>query len=395
MRLSIGKEEILQRQQKWRARLQENRIDCAILFSVTDIFYLTAFHFRPSERPICFFVDPQEKTHLFVPALEREHAEEYAYVDAVHSYPEYPSLRHPMEYLKEALLESGFQERTVGLDAEGYSSAKGYRGPRLRDFLPAKAFSSIRGWVEEMRFIKSPAEIELIRESCCWGNLAHRLLQKYSKPGRSEIEITGRASAEATMAMVETLGPGYKPHGDTVTARAVFRGQVGPMSAFPHAVTQNLVLKRGDTLVTGAGADVWGYHSELERTMFVEEVSREQEKYFQLMYEAQEVAFRHIMPGKPASTVEQAVQSFFRENGVQHLTCHHTGHNIGLLGHEAPFFDLGDETIMEPGMVFTVEPGIYVKGLGGFRHSDTVLVTDQGMEMLTYYPRDLASLVCG
>ncbi|HYK75156.1 MAG TPA: Xaa-Pro peptidase family protein [Pseudoneobacillus sp.] len=391
MLLEIPKNEILERQSKLFSQLANKKIDCAILFSVTDIFYLTGFHFYPTESPIGFFVDAGQKTHLFVPALEHEHAEEYAYVDFVHSFPEYPGLRHPMEYFKDALSEAQFSGKVVGYDAIGYGSSMGYRGPVVSDFLKAE-FVSIKGLVEELRFIKSASEIELIKESCRWGNLAHRLLQKYSKPGLSEIEITSRASTEATMAMIETLGKDYKPHGRT--AYALFRGQVGEMSAFPHAVTQNIVLKKGDTLVTGAAADVWGYHSELERTMFVQEASKEQEKYFQIMLEAQETAFKAIKPGFSCSTVEQKVQKYFKEAGVEHLVQHHTGHAIGLLGHEAPFFDLGDETIMQPGMVFTVEPGIYIRGLGGFRHSDTVLVTENGMEMLTYYPRDFASMIC-
>lgn len=392
MRLSISKEELLERQQRFMGKLEEKHVDAAVLFSVTDIFYLTGFHFHPTERPIGFFIDPNKRTHLFVPALEHEHGEAYAAVDEVHSYPEYPGIKHPMEYLKEELEKSGCGGKVVGYDSDGYGSSMGYRGPRLSRFLDAKEFVSLHGMIEEMRFIKSETEIELIKESCRWGNLAHRLLQKYSKAGLSEIEITSRATSEATMAMIETLGKDYKPHGRA--AYAIFRGQIGPMSAFPHAVTQNLILKRGDTLVTGAAADVWGYKSELERTMFVEEASAEQEKYFNLMVQAQDVAFKHIKPGRPCSDVEEAVQAFFKENGIDHLALHHTGHAIGLLGHEAPFFDLGDHTIMEPGMVFTVEPGLYVRGLGGFRHSDTVLVTNDGMEMLTYYPRDLESLIC-
>lgn len=96
--------------------------------------------------------------------------------------------------------------------------------------------------------------------------------------------------------------------------------------------------------------------------------------YF-FVYEAQEVVFRYIKPGITPNS-------------------HHTGHNIGVLGHEGPFIDLGDTTVIQEGMVFTVEPGIYVPGLGGFRHSDTVVVTKDGIEMLTYYPRDLNSLIC-
>jgi Xaa-Pro aminopeptidase len=391
MRLSISKEELLERQQKFFKRLKEENIDGAVLFSVTDIFYLTGFHFHPTERPMGFFVDPKEETHLFVPALEHEHTEEFAVIDHVHSYPEYPGLRHPMEYFKDVLNEAGLQGKVVGYDSNGYGSPMGYRGPALSDILEAKDFVSVYGWIEEMRFIKSEAEIELIRESCRWGNLAHRLLVKYTKPGLSEIEITSRATTEATMMMIETLGPDYKPHGSP--ANAFFRGQIGEMAAFPHAVTQNIVFKKGDLFVTQAAADVWGYKSELERTMFVQEVTPEQEKYFNHMYHAQEIALKTIKPGIPYSKVEEAVQAYFKEEGIKELTRHHTGHNIGLLGHEAPFFDLGEQTIIQPGMVVTVEPGLYVQGLGGFRHSDTVLITEDGIEMLTYYPRDLASLI--
>lgn len=392
MLLAIPKGEFQERQEKFFNRLTEKNCDAAVIFSVTDIFYLTGFHFHPTERPIGLFIDPSQKVHLFLPALEHEHAEEYGIVDHVHSYPEYPGIKHPMEYLKELLLQYGFENKTVGYDSLGYGSSMGYRGQSIDQLISVKEFVSLKWVIEEMRYVKSDNEIELIKESCRWGNLAHRLLQKYTKAGLSEIEITSKASMEATMAMIETLGSEYKPHGQT--AYAIFRGQIGPESAFPHAVTQNLVLRKGDTLVTGAAADVFGYKSELERTMFVEEVSKEQEKYFQHMYEAQDVALSAIKPGIPYSAVEATVQKYFKEAGITELTSHHTGHNIGLLGHEAPFFDLGDHTEIKPGMVVTVEPGIYVKGIGGFRHSDTVLVTDTGIEMLTYYPRDLNSLIC-
>lgn len=392
MLLEIPTNELKERQQNFFKKLDGRKCDTAILFAVTDIFYLTGFHFHPTERPIGLAICPKRKVHLFVPSLEHEHAEEYGAVDYVHSYPEYPGIKHPMEYFKEVLEKHGFEGKTIGYDAMGYGSSQGYRGPTIDTLIDAKQFVSVHGVIEELRFIKSDNEIELIKESCRWGNLAHRLLQKYSKAGLSEIEITSKASMEATMAMIETLGPDYRPHGNT--ARAIFRGQIGPESAFPHAVTQNIVLSSGDTLVTGAGADVFGYKSELERVMFVEEYSTEQKKYFDYMYEAQEVAFEAIKPGLPHSAVEEKVQQYFKEEGITELTRHHTGHNMGLLGHEAPFFDLGDHTILEPGMVVTVEPGIYVPGVGGFRHSDTVLVTESGIEMLTYYPRDIDSLIC-
>ncbi|ALX50392.1 M24 family metallopeptidase [Lentibacillus amyloliquefaciens] len=391
MLLSIPNEEFKARQADFFNKLLEKKCDAAVIFAATDIFYLTGFHFIATERPIGLLVDPNDKWHLIVPRLEHEHAEEYAVMDHVHSYPEYPGTKHPMKYVKEVLQFYGFEGKTIGYDSISYGSPMGYRGPTIDTLIEAD-FVSLYGIIEEMRFVKSPNEIELIKESCRWGNLAHRLLQKYTKSGISEIEITGKASQEATLTMIETLGSDYKPHGQT--ASATFRGQVGSESAFPHAVTQNVIMSKGDTLVTGAAAAVFGYDSELERTMFVEEVSKEQEKYFNYMYNAQEVALNAIKSGATYASVEEQVQAYYKQEGITELTKHHTGHNIGLLIHEAPFFDLGDDTIIEPGMVVTVEPGIYVKGVGGFRHSDTVLVTENGIEMLTYYPRDLESLIC-
>src|SRR5699024_4759407 len=130
---------------------------------------------------------------------------------------------------------------------------------------------NIFGLVEEMRFVKSEQEIELIKVSCKWGAYAHTLLQKYSKVGLRELEVATKATSEATLSMANTLGSDYIPHGSPASAE--FRGQIGEMSAFPHVTTQNKKLKKGDNLVTWGAADVWGYKSELERTMFVEDVS--------------------------------------------------------------------------------------------------------------------------
>ncbi|NAP01356.1 aminopeptidase P family protein, partial [Halomonas sp. MG34] len=225
MLLTIPKSEFKERQQKFFNKLSEENCDGAIIFAVTDIFYLTGFHFHSTERPMGVLVDPDHKVHLFVPALEHNHAEEYAVIDHVHSYPEYPGIKHPMEYLKEVLQKFGFEGKTIGYDSLGYGSPMGYSGPSVDEFLEVKEFVSLKGVIEKLRFVKSENEIELIKESCRWGNLAHRLLQKYTKAGLSEIEITSKASTEATMAMIETLGPNYKPHGRT--AYAIFRGPIG------------------------------------------------------------------------------------------------------------------------------------------------------------------------
>jgi Xaa-Pro dipeptidase len=390
--ISVG--EFKSRRRRFLQLLADEHLAGAVLFSPTSIFYLCGFHFIPTERPMALVITADGTSQLFVPRLEVEHAEQVALVDSVMSYPEYPGEKHPMHHLCALVTVSGFADKAYGADGDGYASAWGYRGPRLSELLPHGTLTPVGSWIEDMRMCKSPEEIALIRESCRWGNLAHALLQKYSLPGAKEIEIANRASSEATSAMIETLGPIYRPAG-SASAFATFRGQIGANSALPHAVTINATLKPGDTLVTGAAADVYGYHSELERTMFVGDPNADQRKFYDLMMGAQDLAFATIRPGIPCSAVEEELQRYYRHHDLLSYTRHHTGHNIGLQGHEMPFLDLGDETILQPGMLFTVEPGLYVEGLGGFRHSDTIVVTDDGIEFLTYYPRDLESMICG
>lgn len=296
MQLSISTNEFKERQQKVISQLAERKIECMIIFSTTDINYLTNFNFRPSERPIALIIDPKQKTHLFVPHMEKEHAEEYAVVDFVFEYPEYPGEVHPMKLFKDYLLNLDFQNKNVGVDSLGYSSPKGYRGEKLNDLLDSNNYVSIQGLVEKMRMIKSQKEIELIKESSKWGNLAHRLLVRYSKPGANETEITGRATLEATLIMIDTIGSIAKFHGDPVNA--FYRGQIGKHSYFPHSQPQNFTLKQGDQVVSQAEANIDGYRSELERTMFIKDVSKEQEKYFNLIVQAQDIAFHSIVPGK-------------------------------------------------------------------------------------------------
>jgi Xaa-Pro aminopeptidase len=118
----------------------------------------------------------------------------------------------------------------------------------------------------------------------------------------------------------------------------------------------------------------------------------EQRRMFEHMVALQDIALGAIRAGEPCAEVDRAMRAYYEQHGLWDNWRHHVGHAIGLRYHEGPFLDRGDATEIRPGMVFTVEPGLYAAGLGGFRHSDTVVVRDDGLEYLTYYPRDLESL---
>ncbi|MHA2396180.1 MAG: M24 family metallopeptidase, partial [Candidatus Thorarchaeota archaeon] len=210
----------------------------------------------------------------------------------------------------------------------------------------------------------------------------------------NEIDVTIRASTQGSHDMISELGDDYRPTGFSMfPAIALYRGQIGLNSYFPHALSRGLVFKKGDTLVTGASSDVYGIQSELERTMFMGDPTKRQKELFDAMLAAQDAALEAAGPGVYCSDVDQAARQAFKEHGVIHLVRHHTGHALGMEGHERPFLDKGSEDVLEPGMIFSCEPGIYEKGLGGFRHSDTFVVAEDGIEILTKYPRDLEHLI--
>ena len=364
----------------------------AVLFDPYYILYFTGFAFIPTERPIAFVMNAAGEKGMFVPRLELEHAKAKTGFERVDSYVEYPYRPHPAHVLKKMLDDLGIRDR-IGADSDGYPWILGYRGPSLSD-LTGGTFVSIAGIVEDMMMIKSDAEIALIRESVKWGHLAHRLLQRYTQAGATETEVSLRASHEATLAMLDAIGPLYRSQslfGDGPSAG--YRGQIGRNAAIPHALANNITFHEGDVLVSGAGAPMWGYQSELERTLIIGRPSDDQRHMFEHMKNAQEVAFRSLRPGARGSDVDRAVRTYYEGNDLMQFWKHHSGHAIGLRYHEGPFLDVGDDTVLEPGMVFTVEPGLYAAPLGGFRHSDTVRVTPDGLEIMTYYPRDLDSLI--
>jgi Xaa-Pro aminopeptidase len=389
----LSAKELEGRQRRVRDELGRRELDGICLFGPTHVYYLTGFAFIQTERPIGLAFPRRGRSVLFLPRLEEEHAREQARVDEVEAYPEYPGRVHPMRRFAEICGDLGLAASAVGIDSDGYGGGYGYQGPKLSELLRDARVTPARAMIEEMIMIKSAEEVAFIRESAKWGNLAHTLLQQYTRPGLNETEVSERASFEATQAMIRALGPTYRPLSWTRSgAHAGYRGQVGRDSAIPHSLTTNAVFEAGDVLVTGAGASIAGYGSELERTMIIGSADDTQRRYFDLMVGAQDAAFAEIRPGARCCDVDQAVMRFFESHDLMAHWRHHTGHALGMGIHEAPFFDVGDTTQIQPGMVFSVEPGIYIPGYAGFRHSDTVLVTEDGIEPLTYYPRSLEPL---
>jgi Xaa-Pro aminopeptidase len=392
MKLKISQSEYKRRLERVRPELDRAQADALIVFGAKRLTYLSGYHVLPTERPMALIIpaDANRGLMTFVPRLERDAAERQPLVEDVCSYFEYPGEEPPLKVLADHLNKRRLNKKLL-VDSDGYPGLWGYQGPKLSEVLPQTTIELTR-LIETMWQIKSPEEIELIKHTATWGNLAHAKLQAFTRVGASEIEVSLRASYEASREMLQALGPefgGFSRGGWPCHAGFIS----GVNSADPHSMSWNRRIQKGDLLVTGATGHLDGYASELERTLVVGPPNPEQRQYFEIMLEAQQAAIDACGPGSPLAQVDQAVWSVFERHQVTEYAQHHTGHHLGWAGHEPPFIDRHSQGSMQPRQIYSIEPGLYLPGRGGYRHSDTILITEDGAELLTFYPRALADLI--
>ena len=329
------------------------------------------------------------------PHLEEDHLkQDPALVEEFFSYPDYPGTTHPIRHFAKVLAQKGLARSKIATDSvDGAAGGWGYRGPSLRDLLRQSKVVDGRDAVDALRLVKSKQEIRLLRESARWAEKAHDILMENIEPGAHDAPIGIKASYETLTRMMKKLGARYRQLKWGLSPVIIgCRGQVGPESAVPHAVFSRRKIQRGDVLVTEAGVEVGGYTSELERTVVVGKAGPREKKYFEVMLRAQDAALESFRAGTPCFQVDAAARKVVESEGLARNLRHHVGHGIGIDGHEPPWLDPGEKTIMKTGMVFSCEPGLYVPGFAGFRHSDTLEITKRGMDFITRYPHGLEEL---
>ncbi|OGD46849.1 hypothetical protein A3K79_03725 [Candidatus Bathyarchaeota archaeon RBG_13_46_16b] len=395
MRFSISESEHKSRIERARKYLHRRKLDALYLTNGTSMFYLTGYSFISTERPAALIIPLDGEITFIGPRLEEDHVPlETNLIKNVKTYVDYPGEKHPIEHFATFLKEMRLDKKRICIDNRaGASGMWGYKGPTLAKKLPEVRFADASELVPNMRQVKSTAEIELMKESAKWANLAMTLLQEYTEEGLWDVDVALAATHETSVIMKKTLGSDYAPKRSIVPVSAHFRGQIGEMSAIPHSMSTKRMIRKGDVIIAEVGVDIGGYTCELERTMIVGSPTAKQERYFGTMLKAQEAAFSAMTPGNKISEVDKATIDVFKKAGLLHLTRHHSGHGLGLETHEPPWLDIGNEEPFQTGMIVSCEPGIYEVGFAGFRHSDTVLINEDEAKLLTYYPRDLSSLI--
>jgi Xaa-Pro dipeptidase len=309
-----------------------------------------------------------------VPALEQEHLRAAPNVGAVHHYWDYPS--PPGEGWTERLLDLLAGVRHLGIEPtlpQEIAVPLKDLGPRV---LPL---------VEGLRMVKSPAEVGMLRQAARYADLGMIKIIAASYRGVSEIEIFSQGRS-VQMDIIKNT-----PF-DPLTTSVLTAAWPAPMSAMPHGVPSV-----GDRLADGPQIGlsfmrVNGYGAECERTYFLAPPSDQMREMFATMRQARQRAFALLRPGASCAEIDQAANGFLRDEGLGEYLLHRTGHGFGLGNHEGPWIAEGSSDVLAANMLVSVEPGIYIPGVGGFRHSDTVLITEDGYECLTSYPVELDDL---
>lgn len=375
-----------------REKMKIHGMDGYVVYSNRSINYLTGYSFIPTERPVALLIT-QENIDVTVPMLEKDAAGSEKLIDRVNVYYDYPGNNNgeyfhhgsktPEETVREMIEDRDIQK--IGCDMNGAPAVMGYDGPLLEETMGTEV--EVESWTGRMRLQKDEAEIEVMRQSSAYADRAFQKIRDLVEPGKNEVSMNMEMQKKTAEMVIQDQGGINVGAGEL----SYYRILSGPNTYNPHGQVENRELQEKDILLPGMALAYKGYNAELERTMFLGEPTEKQKNYFRIMLEAQKLAQKNVAAGVKLSHVDQEVHYYFKEQGVLENTRHHTGHGLGLQGHEKPFIDRGNDKKLKENMVISLEPGIYVEDAGGFRHSDTFLVKENGVERLTEDPRDLES----
>ena len=247
----------------------------------------------------------------------------------------------------------------------------------LKQKLPLGAtLEPVIGFVDRLRMVKSPREIELIRRSVELNSKAYAQAMRSVRPGITESQLA--ASIDHHMRLLGAEAAAF----ETIVAS-------GPRSALPHAHPTSNPIRRNQLLLIDMGASLEGYASDMTRMAFLGRPPRRVRELYRAVLESQLAAVEAVRAGVPCGNVDRAARRVLRAAGLEKAFVHSTGHGLGLEIHEAPRLGRREEAPLAAGMVVTVEPGAYLEGLGGVRIEDTVLVTASGCEILTPTSKEL------
>lgn len=363
------------RQTKLQKALQESNYNALILNPSPSLIYLTGLHFHLSERPVLLAFLPEGENVIILPELETAKVLDLDVPLKPFTYPEDPATWQGI--FKTALEHTGLHHGKVGIEP---LSLRYLELNLLQNALPSIDFIPADDLIAFLRMIKDESEIAHMQQAVAIAQDALNATLPMIKPGVTEETIARDLS-------IQLIKHGSNPH---LPFFPIVSG--GPNSANPHAAPSDRPLRPGDLLVIDYGANVEGYVSDITRTFAIGQVDSKYYQIAQIVLDANQAGRAAVKPGVTAASVDDAARAVIASAGYSEYFTHRTGHGIGLEGHEPPYIRAGNDLLLEPGMAFTVEPGIYLPKENGVRIEDNIIVTSDGAHTLTTLPRELITL---
>jgi Xaa-Pro dipeptidase len=363
-----------ERQQKLRQGLDQRNLSGAVLNPGPDLKYMTGLSFHLMERPVVAFFPVFGPPVITLPELEKAKLDGLDYDLISFTYSEERSTW--IDAFRSGLEHAGLQDKLLGviprrmrlLEANYLKKAGG------EDFCSAQdVFASLR-------MKKNRDELIQMKEAVRIAECALQAALSALKLGVTEKQFSSRL-------VYQLLHQGSEPELPFFPIVSF-----GENSANPHAAPGDRELQFGDIVLIDWGANFNGYYSDLTRTFAMGDLDPVFEKIADFVRKANRAAREAVHPGVKASEVDQAARRVIEDSGYSEYFIHRTGHGLGIETHEEPYISADDQTELEPGMTFTIEPGIYLANRGGIRIEDDVVVTEKGVESLSTLTRELGQL---
>jgi Xaa-Pro dipeptidase len=353
--------------QQLYAFMEKEQLDAVLITSPKHVYYMTGFFTDPHERFLGLVIPLSGEPSLIVPALDREAAANASSVQQIFTHTD---TQNPYEVLQKAL--PGGLKR-LGLEKH-YLTVERYEA--IAAAVSAQQYVDVEQPLRDMRLVKSPEEVARIKRAVQVVEDVLREGLKKVKPGVTEIEIV--AELEYQMKRLGAEGPSF--------STMVLAGE---KSALPHGKPGDRKIQNGELLLFDLGVYVNGYASDITRTFAVGEINQQLREIYETVLAANEAAIAAVRPGVSLASLDGAARDLIAAKGYGEYFMHRLGHGLGMDVHEYPSVHGENHETLRSGMVFTIEPGIYLPGAGGVRIEDDVLVTENGCEILTQFPKEL------
>jgi Xaa-Pro dipeptidase len=367
-------------------KMKERKLNALVLLNATNVIYTTGYFHLHTERPLAALIPESGEPALFVPELESDQVKLW-WVKDYESYFDFPGPVNRVRWIFERVARRGFGNGRIGVEEPTPG-----RMQHMKEGAPKATIVDAGDLVENLRWVKDEDEIRIMRRAMYFADFTVQAGRDFVQHngGVTEDQIL-KASADAvadkmSKELNDVVGVGID---------APFGGLVpfGKRSAFPHAMPSKDRLKAGDALIMSFGAQVGGYNVECERSFSIGQPSDYAKRLYDAMLAAHDEGAENLKQGAVAEEVDKKSLDQIRKAGFEKFLKHRTGHGIGLESHESPWIAEGDKTVLQEGMTFSCEPGVYDPDWGGFRHSDTVVVRKEKGEILNNYPTRLADMI--